>query len=119
RAFRYCQHDLGHAIGALAYAAATLGWRVRALHGVGSADLAALMGTERDADFEDAEREEPEAIAVVSRSGAVPPREARDAWPPPSVVGEIRRASWLGQANVLSRDRVDWPVIDVIAEETR
>ena len=26
RAFRYCQHDAGHAIGALRIAAATLGW---------------------------------------------------------------------------------------------
>jgi SagB-type dehydrogenase family enzyme len=26
RAFRYCQHDVGHAIGALRLAAATLGW---------------------------------------------------------------------------------------------
>src|SRR5262249_45055501 len=29
RAFRYCQHDLGHAIAAIAYAAAMVGWRVR------------------------------------------------------------------------------------------
>ena len=29
RAFRYCQHDVGHAIGALRYAAAALGWSVR------------------------------------------------------------------------------------------
>ena len=29
RAFRYCQLDMGHAIGALRYAAAVLGWRLR------------------------------------------------------------------------------------------
>ena len=34
RAFRYCQHDAGHAIGALRIAAATLGWRASLLHGL-------------------------------------------------------------------------------------
>src|SRR5205085_4847619 len=29
RAFRYCQHDLGHAIAAITYAAAMLGWRAQ------------------------------------------------------------------------------------------
>ena len=29
RAFRYCHHDCGHAIAAVAYAAAALGWRTR------------------------------------------------------------------------------------------
>jgi hypothetical protein len=31
RAFRYCQHDVGHALGALRFAAAALGWRVQLL----------------------------------------------------------------------------------------
>src|SRR5439155_20288104 len=34
RAFRYCQHDVGHAIGALAVAAAGLGWEARLYEGV-------------------------------------------------------------------------------------
>src|SRR6185436_11270901 len=34
RAFRYCQHDAGHAVGALRIAAATLGWSARLLDGV-------------------------------------------------------------------------------------
>ena len=35
RAYRYCQHDCGHAIAAVAYAAAALGWRTRLLAGWG------------------------------------------------------------------------------------
>ena len=31
RAYRYCQHDVGHAIGALRFAAALLGWRAALL----------------------------------------------------------------------------------------
>jgi len=29
RAFRYCQHDLGHALAAVSFSAATLGWKAR------------------------------------------------------------------------------------------
>ena len=31
RAFRYCQHDVGHAVGAITLAAAALGWRTQLL----------------------------------------------------------------------------------------
>src|SRR5262249_25382136 len=42
RAFRYCQLDLGHAIGAIRYAAAALGWSAKVVPGVERAPLAAL-----------------------------------------------------------------------------
>ena len=71
RAFRYCQHDLGHAIGALRLAAAGLGWRMALLPRWSDAQIAALLGLDRDGDFEDAEREAPECLAILSarRSG--------------------------------------------------
>ena len=31
RAFRYCQHDVGHALGTMQFAAAALGWKIRLL----------------------------------------------------------------------------------------
>ena len=42
RAFRYCQHDVGHAIGALRFAAALLGWRLELLPEWSDAQIAAL-----------------------------------------------------------------------------
>jgi nitroreductase len=39
RAYRYCQHDCGHAIAAVAYAAAALGWRARLLADWGDDEL--------------------------------------------------------------------------------
>jgi len=42
RAFRYCQHDAGHALASVRYAAATLGWSARLLDGPGDEDVAAL-----------------------------------------------------------------------------
>jgi SagB-type dehydrogenase family enzyme len=59
RAFRYCQHDLGHAVAAVSIAAGMLGWRARLAPGWSHAEIAALTGIDRDGDFVEAEREDP------------------------------------------------------------
>ena len=65
RAFRYCQHDVGHAIGSARIAAQTLGWRMLLLDGLADDTVAALLGVDRAEDFEGAEREHPDCLAVV------------------------------------------------------
>lgn len=65
RAFRYCQHDVGHAIGSARIAAQTLGWRMLLLNGLADDAVAALLGVDRAEDFEGAEREHPDCLAVV------------------------------------------------------
>ena len=65
RAFRYCQHDVGHAIGSARIAAQTLGWRMLLLDGLADDTVAALLGIDRPEDFEGAEREHPDCIAVI------------------------------------------------------
>src|SRR5206468_5914174 len=62
RAFRYCQHDVGHALGALRFAAAALGWRLRLVDRARDAAIAQLLGLDRDEDFAGAEREHPELL---------------------------------------------------------
>jgi len=54
RAYRYCQHDLGHALACLAIAASALGWQVRLLRGIAEARLDGLLGLDR-AGFAEAE----------------------------------------------------------------
>ena len=49
RAFRYCQHDVGHALGSMRFAAAALGWKLRLLDRVGSAAVSQLLGLDREA----------------------------------------------------------------------
>jgi SagB-type dehydrogenase family enzyme len=113
RAFRYCQHDVGHAIGSMRIAAQTLGWRMLLLDGTADDTLAALMGLDRDEDFEGAEREHPDCIAVVWPGSAsrVPAFLAADA-----VSGVTQRHTWCGKANRLSRDEpVQWEILDQVA----
>ena len=47
RAFRYCNHDAGHAIGTARIAAATLGWNMALLDGLSQNTTAMLLGTNR------------------------------------------------------------------------
>jgi SagB-type dehydrogenase family enzyme len=115
RAFRYCQHDTGHALAAMRMAASMLGWTLTILPRWSDADLSTLLGLDRDSDEAGAEREEAEAIAVIT-SGEVEPWLSSD---PSPLVTAASDASWQGRANQLSPDRVPWPIIDDVAKATR
>ena len=65
RAYRYCQHDTGHALGALRYAAATLGWSVELLAEWPDDDIAKLLGLDRD-DFKALEHESPDLVCRIN-----------------------------------------------------
>ena len=119
RAFRYCQHDLGHAIAAVRIAAGLAGLSARILPDWSHADIAQLVGIDRDADFIDAEREEPGCIlevtsrqaSVVSQKSSVVSRAA--------LLDAVGAGRWTGRANQLSEDHVQWTFIDEIAAATR
>src|SRR5207253_9696485 len=72
RAWRYCQHDCGHALAALSYAAAALGWQTRALSSAGDEAVAAVLGIDRDPDFGLAEKEAADTLLWIG-VGASPP----------------------------------------------
>jgi SagB-type dehydrogenase family enzyme len=103
RAFRYCQHDVGHALAALRFAAAALGWRVQLLPSWDDARTARLLGLDRAEDFENAERETPELIIRVIINEAPSTKLS----PPTDTAIE-----WFGSANRLSDSHVEWPAID-------
>ena len=112
RAFRYCQLDAGHATGALRYAAALLGWRLRPV-ACDSAALAQLLGLDRDADFGPAEREEPDALFELLPANA---HDTEDTAP----WSWTAQATWHGQANRLDRHPMyRWPVIDAVTRATQ
>ena len=115
RAFRYCQHDAGHAIGALRFAAALLGWRLTLLPRWSDAQIAALIGLDREVDYLDAEREEPECIAVVT-AGDTGEWTGQD---PSAMAGAAAGGSWRGRANRLSSMTHPWPIIDDVSAATR
>jgi len=101
RAYRYCQHDLGHAIAAVAIAAAALGWQARLMDDLGTTELAGLLGTDRK---HTAEAEEPDVlIAVGPRVQGITVGTL-----PEDPVQQFARLEWRGTPNALSADHVDW-----------
>jgi SagB-type dehydrogenase family enzyme len=108
RAYRYCQHDAGHALGALRYAAAVLGWRIELLDEWGDKEIAALLGLDREEDYPGAEREAPDLLCRILIVEKDPPRPAPEVWVPAAKEGR-----WAGRANVLSRThRHIWPAAE-------
>ncbi|HET7765456.1 MAG TPA: SagB/ThcOx family dehydrogenase, partial [Burkholderiales bacterium] len=111
RAFRYCQHDAGHAVGALRFAAATLGWSARVLDAVSDETIDALLGLDRDADFGGAERESAELLMAIGPAKDTVEVEA---------VRELKAQRWYGSANRLSpEDPIKYEAIDRVAAASR
>ena len=114
RAFRYCNHDVGHAIGSTRIAAATLGWNMTLLDGMDQSTVAMLLGTDRKEDFGEAEQEHPDCLAVVWPAGKVKCEEVEvpllfDT----AIVKELVDTTWHGRANRLSNEHeVHWDIID-------
>ena len=125
RAFRYCQHDVGHAIGSARIAAQTLGWRMLLLDGLADDTLAALLGVARTEDFEGAEREHPDCLAVVWPAGQAAGPSAGEPDSLPLFLGtgaalESTPDIWHGRANRLSRDDpVQWHFLDQVEVAAR
>ncbi|MDP2306706.1 MAG: SagB/ThcOx family dehydrogenase [Pseudomonadota bacterium] len=112
RAFRYCQHDLGHAIAAVSLAAGGLGWTVRLLESVPDDVLAELLGTAGQAGFE---AEVPECLLVVY--------PAPNSFPLPQWrhvrVPSLPPLAWAGAATPLSSEHHEWPILDLVEAGTR
>ena len=72
RAFRYCQLDAGHAIGAAAQAAAALGWRAHVLCEPSDDEISALLGLAREDAAHRREREHPELLVWIEVDRSLP-----------------------------------------------
>lgn len=110
RAFRYCHHDAGHAIGAVGIAARALGWSITLCDELGTDDLEALLGTR---DPRSAEAEVPDVLLAVVPCATPPAGDEL-----PRALPEFSLAL-RGTPNALSEEHVDWSAIEAVAEATR
>lgn len=114
RAYRYCNHDVGHAVAALSLAAHIFGWKAIYLNVLSDRDIERLLGLDRT-DFPDGEKEHPDLVCVVC------PHDVPDV--PRGLGGDIPAAfgkvSFQGTPNQLSRETVRWDLVDRAAEWAR
>ena len=115
RAFRYCQLDIGHALASLAYAAATLGWRINVLKDFTANDIATLCGLNGETAYNNVEPEYPDLILeIVANNTSSPTLD------PQSLHQWIDNGVWQGLANRLDKHPLyQWPVIDQVEHATR
>ncbi len=112
RAYRYCQHDMGHAMAAVSLAAAGLGWHATVLDDLGTDSIAALLGV-RDAPG--AEPEAPDCILAIYPQG----EPCRTLALPGDVAERFARLLWPGRPNMLSSGHAEWPIIDRVSASAR
>lgn len=113
RALRYCLLDLGHALAALAYSAAALGWRLALLPEVAPPKLAALLGVDRQ---RGPEAEHPDCLVAVVSEGSLN-WEAVAGWHlTAEKIDRVAAAIRPDPPNRLSPTHRPWPVIEEAAE---
>lgn len=123
RAFRYCHHDTGHVIGSARIAAVSLGWRMVLLDDLATEEVARLCGVARPQDFEAAEAEQADCLAVVWPTASnIAPSDRHAQFPlglDEEAVSAMEQARWHGRANRLSPEEpVSWDIIDEVSEAT-
>nr|CAB3494411.1 unnamed protein product [Digitaria exilis] len=131
RALRYCNHDVGHALAAVAIAAAALGWDAKLLDELSCEDLGRLIGIEKGRpaampeELPDkvvkgkapwAERQHPDCAVLLFPAGSEP---EVDYGRMSEVLRRFDGLNWVGKANALSKDHVVWDVIYRTAEEVK
>jgi SagB-type dehydrogenase family enzyme len=112
RAYRYCQHDAGHAIAAVSLAAAALGWQAALLDDLGTDALATLLGV---CDPQGAEAEEPDCLLAVYPQAT----SCGTCNMPSDVLATFGMLPWKGKPNVLSAGHVEWPIIERVKAATK
>ena len=109
RAWRYCNHDVGHALAALSFSAGLRGWRLVALNALGDGDVSAALGLDRTP-WHPEEAEHPDLLCAVLPVGA----EA-SATLPESLLAELAALEFRGVPRPLSARRVRWDRIHAVA----
>jgi SagB-type dehydrogenase family enzyme len=103
RAFRYCQHDLGHALAALAFACNLNGWKIQLLDEVAPEQLGKLLDLKQLA----GETEYVDCICWVSTIDIQAEQVIQ--W-----LNQLPRLKSPYQPNQLSSEYQDWPIINQV-----
>ncbi|HMK56566.1 MAG TPA: nitroreductase family protein [Dissulfurispiraceae bacterium] len=113
RAFRYCNHDVGHALTCLSFAGNLMGWKVTHLDSLSDRDIETLLGF-RKTSWHKFERENPELILFI--------HPGSETFSPPGpnqrIIDLFEPLDFVGIPNRLSNDHKDWRIIDEVSEAT-
>ncbi len=112
RAFRYCNHDIGHALACLSFSANLFGWQVTYLNAMSDEEIETILGFGKTL-YPDLEEEQAEAMCVVHGRDI----EKMPCRLPDATIDFFSRAAFLGEPNRLSRSPVKWELVYRTAEQ--
>jgi SagB-type dehydrogenase family enzyme len=114
RAFRYCNHDVGHALAALRFSANLIGWRLTGLGELADGEVEAILGLNRT-QFPPLDEEHPDLLCFVHPIDKTLPHTGL----PAELIAAFAGLDIEGRPNGLSREHVNWEIIYRTAERGR
>ncbi len=113
RAFRYCHHDVGHALAALSFSANLRGWKVTYLNTLSDKELRTILGFNQVSWIEH-EEEHPDLLCFVhSHKNSKIPLSF-----PSETLSYFSDIKFQGTPNQLSKDHLDWDTIGDVSQAT-
>jgi nitroreductase len=106
RAFRYCNHDAGHALACISFSANLFGWKVTFLNALSDEAIQTVFGFDQIR-FRDLEEEHTDFICWVHplMSGHIPRNL------PDQIISEFGDLRFVGEPDPLSQQVVNWEII--------
>ncbi|MCL0039386.1 SagB/ThcOx family dehydrogenase [Nitrospinaceae bacterium] len=109
RAFRYCHHDLGHALAAINFSCACLGWRATLANHLSTKDLECILGLVQT---NENEIEVPDCLIAIIPNQDLSNFNINE----PINADDFLKLTWHGTPNILSSDHVEWTGIQAVSE---
>jgi SagB-type dehydrogenase family enzyme len=114
RAFRYCNHDAGHALACVSFSANLYGWKVTYLNCLSDEEIEAVLGFEQIR-FRKLEEEHADFLCFVHPHQLNHiPRSLSD-----EIISEFANLSFTGKPEVLSQKCINWQIIYKTARLTK
>jgi nitroreductase len=114
RAFRYCNHDAGHALACLSFSANLFGWKVIYLNALSDDDIRAVFGFDKT-NWPHMEEEHPDFLCFVFPSSQIP--ASRDL--SEEILKDFSEIEFFGIPNSLSPEHFNWEIIKLAGEEAK
>jgi SagB-type dehydrogenase family enzyme len=113
RAFRYCNHDAGHALACISFAANLFGWKATYLNALSDDAVQTVLGFDQIR-FRQLEAEHPDFLCFIHP--LAPFHIPRDL--PDQIISEFADLTFVGEPDPLSQKAVNWEIIYQTARQT-
>ncbi|MBT7608912.1 MAG: SagB/ThcOx family dehydrogenase [Bacteriovoracaceae bacterium] len=113
RAFRYCHHDLGHALASLRISANLLGWKMTCLNRPTSEEIDKILGINQNQLIDE------EEIGDILCFVHSPNGSLSSEFPSNDLMEEFEKTKLMGSPNQLSKSHENWEIINEVSSSCK